>query len=186
MLKSEEALRLIKLIADFAGASFEEKKTGGQTELRIGIKPSTPSAIQPHEIALKYLDENQKLSVLHVEDASRAGDLIHYYLRNKFEVTSAENAEEALKYAFEKPFDFILMDMNLGSSMSGFELTKLLRKTERYAQTPIVAITGYTRKADVERCMEAGCSAYLAKPFLKEDLLRVLAELARLVSNVNP
>ena len=54
--------------------------------------------------------------------------------------------------------------------MSGHEATKVLRKKQ--LQTPIIALTAYAMKADEQKCIDAGCDDYVAKPVNKKILLK--------------
>jgi CheY-like chemotaxis protein len=63
--------------------------------------------------------------------------------------------------------------------MNGFESTRLMRefeKNERKSQppTPIVALTAYTSKSDIDKAIEAGCNDYIAKPVGRMDLINYI------------
>lgn len=66
------------------------------------------------------------------------------------------------------------MDIGLKHGLSGIELTKILRKMPECAAIPIIAVTAFTLRKDKEDIMKAGCSYYLSKPFLKDELLRIV------------
>ncbi|MCE9605639.1 MAG: response regulator [Planctomycetia bacterium] len=70
-------------------------------------------------------------------------------------------------------FDLVLTDMEM-PDIDGYELTRMLRL--RGETLPIVACTAYTEHADIDACYEAGCSAYVAKPIVAADLLRIVAD----------
>ena len=53
-------------------------------------------------------------------------------------------------------------------------VVKWLRKTEKYAQTPVIVISTDASAVDRERAMAAGASAFLGKPFSAEDLLQAI------------
>ncbi len=175
MLNRDEAIRLLRYTAGLAGATVTESEVAGT--LVICIPGSPAPASEAKQDKAEPAASPGRFRVLHVEDVDRASDLIYYYLRNRYDVDTAQTAESAFERAMSQQYDFILMDLNLGKGMNGFELTELLRKTERYAKTPIVAISGYTTRKDVDRSITAGCNAFLSKPFLKDDLLRLLHQL---------
>ena len=180
MLQREEALRLIRSIVKFAGGALRETHAENDVilDVRLMPDPTPPRIPDPYIIP----DPQRRYRVLNVDDIDRQNDLIYYYLRTKYEVQTARSAEEGLALAVTNDFDYVLMDLRLGNGrMSGFELTEALRKTERYSHAPIVAISGFNRKNDVEECIHAGCSAFLSKPFLKDDLLKMLHQLEPLV-----
>jgi CheY-like chemotaxis protein len=176
MLKREEALRLIRSIVDFADGSLTSRESGAELILEIALKPD--EIHHTETIAGSHLhDPSWRYSVLHVEDTGRFSDLVYYYLRETYNVDTAQTGEEGLERAMAKNYDYVLMDLKLGKGMNGYELTELLRKMDAYEKVPIIAISGYTSRLDVEKCIEAGCSAFLSKPFLKEDLIRLMQKL---------
>ena len=179
MLTSAEAIRLLRVLASAADAELEESHAEGRTTVTLTL----PNESEVKSVTRDNPSIKPSKCVLHVEDGDRAADLTYYYLRDLYSVEAAQDAEEALELALEKTYDVILMDMNLGPGMSGFELTRMLRQMTQYARTPIVALTGYASRKDAERCIEAGCTAYLAKPFLKEDLVKLLRDIEKAPQN---
>ncbi len=87
---------------------------------------------------------------------------------------SAENGRIALDvFRKEKP-DIIFMDMQM-PEMNGYEATLEIRKMEGQAsRVPIIALTAGTVKGEKERCIEAGMDDYITKPFVKDNLIRVV------------
>jgi CheY-like chemotaxis protein len=59
--------------------------------------------------------------------------------------------------------------------MDGFAATAAIRASERSGDAcVIVAVTALAMDGDRERCLAAGMDDYLAKPFLREDLVSML------------
>ncbi len=113
-------------------------------------------------------------SLLYVEDDEINQNVVKLFLKNKYLVDKAIDAKTALEKVKQNKYDIILMDINLGQGMNGAQVTKEIRKIEDYKITPIIAITAYTTEADKLEFFKAGCSHYLAKPFLRDDLLKLL------------
>ena len=116
--------------------------------------------------------------VLLVEDGPDNQRLIALLLRkagaNVIAVENGQMAVEAAWGAYEagKPFDMILMDMQM-PVLDGYEATRQLRA--RGYTGPIVALTAHAMAADSQRCLAAGCNAYLPKPCQYRALLEMVA-----------
>ncbi len=111
--------------------------------------------------------------VLVVEDNQDNQRLITLYLRRLgASVTIAENGKQGLAKALRKPYDLILMDMQM-PVMDGVEATRLLRR-DNYTK-PIYALTASVMTSDIETCMNAGCDGVLAKPIDREKFIHVVA-----------
>jgi len=120
-----------------------------------------------------------KEKILIVEDNPQNMKLYEMILSAKgYTLLKAIDGEEALDMAIRKHPDLILMDIRL-PGMNGLEVTKKLRENSAFSHTPIIAITAYAMKGDKERAIEAGCNAYLAKPFNIHELTGMIAEMLR-------
>jgi signal transduction histidine kinase/ActR/RegA family two-component response regulator len=110
------------------------------------------------------------LRVLLVEDNSDIRRLIGYHLRSAgADLTEAHNGEEGVRAASDPDaFDVIFMDMQM-PVLDGCSATVRLRAMG--VGTPILALTANAFDGDRERCLEAGCDAFLSKPIDRKDLL---------------
>ena len=120
--------------------------------------------------------------VLLAEDTLDNQRLISFLLRKAgVTVEIAENgciACEKASAALQdgQPFDVILMDIQM-PEMDGYTATRRLRD-EGY-KYPIVALTAHAMSSDRERCLEAGCDDFLAKPVDKKKMYSVIAKFTR-------
>ena len=93
-------------------------------------------------------------------------------------VPDGRQALEAIKATANNPaerFDIVLMDVHM-PELDGLEAARLIRQLGRSMQVPpIVALTANAFPEDRISCLNAGMSDYLAKPFERADLERVLA-----------
>lgn len=102
--------------------------------------------------------------VLIVEDNERNMRLMRLMLRPPgHRLHEATNGTEALAMLKDLTPDMILMDIQL-PDIDGLEITRRLRQDRRFAATPIIALTAYAMPGDREMFLEAGCTAYVAKP----------------------
>jgi len=89
------------------------------------------------------------------------------------EVTVAAHGAEALDQLEHSDFDLVLMDCNM-PVMDGYEASRQIRRSGRWPDLPIVALTANAMPEERERCRAAGMSDYLAKPFRREELAALL------------
>ncbi|WP_167399900.1 hybrid sensor histidine kinase/response regulator [Massilia violaceinigra] len=85
----------------------------------------------------------------------------------------------AIERAKNEPQDVYLLDLGL-PGMDGVELSARLRQLDGGAKRAFIAVTGYGHAHDRKRTAEAGFGHHLVKPVDTEQLLAILADLARL------
>ncbi len=91
-------------------------------------------------------------------------------------VELVENGADALTRRFEKEYDLILMDCQM-PVLDGYAATEQIRQQEveqGLDAIPIIALTANVLKGDREKCINAGMSDFLSKPFEQNDLYRVI------------
>jgi CheY-like chemotaxis protein len=95
-------------------------------------------------------------------------------------VTVANDGREALELVKARPFDVVLMDVQM-PEMGGLESTRKIREYQGPLglATPIVALTAHAHDSDRAICQDAGMNDYLAKPVNPPELYRVLSRFAR-------
>ncbi len=92
----------------------------------------------------------------------------------QWSVVEVENGFDALRALPRRRFGLIITDINM-PDVSGIELTRYVRQAQRHADTPVIVISTDASDTDQKRALEAGASAFLAKPFTGKDLLNVIA-----------
>ena len=109
-----------------------------------------------------------KNHILIVDDDDRIRNLLKDYLaENNYIVSTAENADEAMKKLKYLKFDSIILDVMMPGK-NGYELTKEIKGQMR---VPIILLTA---KGEVEnriKGLELGADDYLSKPFEPRELL---------------
>ncbi len=90
-------------------------------------------------------------------------------------VTLASSGMEALECLAVRPYDVVLMDVHM-PDLDGREATQQLRAAMGPNQsTPVIAVTGATEPADVQACLAAGMTDWVAKPIDAGQLYNALA-----------
>ena len=84
----------------------------------------------------------------------------------------AENGRVAIEMLTVKPYDIVLMDMQM-PDIDGLEATKVIRQTV-VKQPVIIALTANVMTEDKEICFTAGMNDYISKPVKLEDLMNKL------------
>lgn len=113
------------------------------------------------------------LKILLIEDTPSNLALLREMLTDTHAVIlEASTAEEGLKIlGQERHVDLALVDIRL-PDLDGFSLIQRIRSA--HPKIPVIAQTAYAYEQDKQKCLDAGASCYLAKPFLKEDLIRAI------------
>jgi CheY-like chemotaxis protein len=119
--------------------------------------------------------------ILVVEDnAVNQKVVLHMLTKLGHRAEAVGNGLEALHALETIPYDLVLMDCQM-PEMDGFEAVGRLRDSSRRAvpwstaaSVPVVALTASALSGDAARCLQAGFSDYLAKPFMQQQLVQVL------------
>ncbi len=127
------------------------------------------------------------LRILLAEDCEDSQRLIRHFLEQVgASIEIASNGRVAVDRILNSPdqpvFDVILMDMQM-PELDGYEATQVLRN--RGTTTPIIALTAHAMPTDRQRCLDAGCDTYCAKPIEREALISVCAQVANARSRRN-
>ena len=114
--------------------------------------------------------------VLLVEDNLVNSLLAETVLRNwGWQVTTAASGPAAIQLFEHRPFDLVLMDIQM-PGMDGETAAGALRQhpDPARAATPVIALTARAQAGEAERLRAAGFAGYLAKPYREEQLLHAI------------
>jgi CheY-like chemotaxis protein len=87
-----------------------------------------------------------------------------------FEVVLAVNGEEAIEMVRTHQPDLILLDLWL-PKVQGFEVVQTVRADPTTRHIPVIVISAWGRKKDIDRVMNEGADIFVPKPFMLEDLM---------------
>jgi len=134
--------------------------------------PAMPAANDP----VATPPELHPLRVLVVED-NQVNQLLATVLLGKagHRVDVAANGLEALEAVGSRPYDVVLMDIQM-PEMDGIEATRRIRAmSQAVSGVPIIAMTANAMKGDRERLLAAGMNDYVSKPIDKAQLFQAIA-----------
>ncbi|WP_042690840.1 response regulator, partial [Azospirillum sp. B506] len=88
---------------------------------------------------------------------------------------AVSNGEEAVEAVTARPYDLVLMDVQM-PVMDGLTATRRIRRLSGpVAGIPIIALTANAMQGDAAICLEAGMDDYLSKPINARKLLDTIA-----------
>jgi twitching motility two-component system response regulator PilH len=93
-----------------------------------------------------------------------------------YEVTTAENGEQALRQLHADRPDLILMDVVM-PGQNGFQLTRTITRDPRYAGLPVIMCTSKNQQTDKVWGMRQGASDYVVKPVDPDALVEKIRTL---------
>jgi two-component system CheB/CheR fusion protein len=99
------------------------------------------------------------------------------------EVRVANDGANALAEAYAFLPHVVMLDVELGMGMNGYEVAHRLRALPDFQDTLLICMTGFGRKSDVQASREAGFDHHLLKPTNPELLQRLLDGWKSFLSN---
>lgn len=170
-----------KLLDSMGGTISCESNLGKGTKFIITIPREIPNEEQIENyfkdlrISNKNVDFKGK-SILVCEDVKINQVIIEKLLIDKHaNITIVNNGLEgvALFKKYPNKFDAILMDIKM-PKLNGLEATKEIRKVDK--SIPIIALSANAFSDDIQRSLDVGMNAHIAKPIKKEELYFLLAK----------
>ena len=102
------------------------------------------------------------------------GTLAKTLTKHGYRVHTAADGREALELLAQNPqIKAVFSDIEM-PRMNGFEFLSACRQDPRYRELPIIMLTSRAGDKHQKIAQNLGCSAYLTKPYLEPDLLRIL------------
>ncbi len=115
--------------------------------------------------------------ILLVDDYKHNRFIVQKYLRHTpVQIDIAENGAMAVEAFKSGDYDLVLMDMQM-PVMDGYTATREIRKFEKeqgMKKTPVIALSAYALKEEIQKSLDAGCNEHLTKPLKKTKLLKTL------------
>jgi two-component system cell cycle response regulator DivK len=109
--------------------------------------------------------------ILVIEDQEDNRRILRYLLKSAdYEVLESLTGEDGVALAERERPDLILMDIQL-PGLDGYEATRRIKSNPALRHIPIIVVTSYALSGDDVKAFEAGCDAYVTKPFSPRQLL---------------
>ena len=201
-------LALVKELTELMNGSIRvssQKNSGSFFEVTIPLKPwhdkpinksndedtsILPHALQSNDFA-QYNEEEgipieadeDRMRVLIVEDNQDVRSYILSCLEDRFNTIPAIDGRDGLKKAIQYMPDIVISDVMM-PEMDGFEMCHALKSNTLTNHIPIILLTA---KVDADSRiigLKKGADAYLAKPFVKEELLLRMENMSQLISRM--
>ena len=91
------------------------------------------------------------------------------------DMLEAHDGQQALDMVAKQRPDLILMDIQL-PIMDGYEATRRIKADPATKNIPIIVVTSYALSGDEGKARDAGCDAYVTKPYSPRQLLAKIRE----------
>lgn len=115
--------------------------------------------------------------LLLVDDEPGLREAVQAYLEDSdFKVQVASNAREAWEILQKNPPDLVISDIMM-PQVDGYQFLKQMREDARFKALPVIFLTARGMKSDRIQGYQAGCDAYLPKPFDPDELIAIVENL---------
>lgn len=115
--------------------------------------------------------------ILLVDDEPGLREAVQAYLEDSgFKVDVASNAERGWELVQQKLPDLVISDIMM-PQVDGYQFLKRLREDPRFKALPVVFLTARGMTSDRICGYQAGCDAYISKPFDPDELVAIVKNL---------
>ncbi len=109
--------------------------------------------------------------ILVVDDEKDITETLSFMLKAAgYDVITASDGEEGLKFAKEENPDLIILDVMM-PKINGYKIARLLKYDNKYKHIPIIMVTARGQDSDKLIGEETGANEYITKPFEFEEVL---------------
>ena len=111
--------------------------------------------------------------IIVVDDVNFLLYTINEILKNRYEIHLAQTTEMLFELLGKFIPDLILLDINM-PDVNGFDTIIKLKENERYADIPVIFLTGKSDKKSAMKAIELGAADYVTKPLSDKFLIECI------------
>lgn len=117
----------------------------------------------------------RKPTILAIDDDEDHLLLLQYFLESfRCVLIHLQNGKHVWSAIRNHQPDLVLLDIVM-PELSGTELLRQLRRNPHMRDVPVIALTALARDEDRQNLLAAGFSDYISKPYMLEDLEKIIA-----------
>jgi PAS domain S-box-containing protein len=177
-------LTLVRSLVELHGGSVEARSDGAthgcEFIVRLPLVIARDAEPKSRRAQSDGPNANRKnvLRVLVVEDNLDSAEMMAFIMRlNGHDVRMARDGISALEMARTFRPQVVLCDIGL-PDMNGYEVAERLRGQPDFAQTRLIALSGYGQDEARQRAKEAGFDHHLVKPVEPDALVTLLGSVS--------
>ena len=130
----------------------------------VGIEKERPISVPERAV------NRPRPTILVVDDEYFNFEMLKASLGNEFSLSYANSGASCLTSAIAELPDAILLDVCM-PGLDGYDTCRLLKNTPETAQIPVVMVSGLETELEQKAGFDAGCDAYVVKPFSVKTLI---------------
>lgn len=115
------------------------------------------------------MEEN--ICILVVDDEVGPREALRMILKNRFEIVTAKNGEEAIGILYEREFTVVIVDIKM-TGMDGLQLLKKIKEVK--SDIEVIIMTAYASVETAKNALRYGALDYLIKPFDHRDVIDIV------------
>lgn len=120
--------------------------------------------------------------ILIIDDDEMSGLLAITYLKKKYLAENTTDPKQALLLCSTRKYRAILLDIDLGGGIRGEDVIRQIRSMALQADTPVIAMTGFSGDNEKTAIIRAGFNGYITKPYSRDQLLELLQSILERLS----
>ena len=136
----------------------------------VGIEKERPISVPERAV------NRPRPTILVVDDEYFNFEMLKASLGNEFSLSYANSGASCLTSAIAELPDAILLDVCM-PGLDGYDTCRLLKNPPETAQIPVVMVSGLETELEQKAGFDAGCDAYVVKPFSVKTLIEKIKTL---------